>query len=170
MPHRTGRPALAVTLAAALLASNGPLSTARADDDADRHTAAAAVLDTLHSTDMAGTIVPSILAQVRLTLTHNDPTLSRQFDEIEPRLRADAEAKRPELVGKLVDIYARTFTLAELNDMLAYFKTPVGQRIIQTQGTINRDMLAAARDWGNGIGKAMMGTAATELQGKPAAP
>ena len=168
MLMRTARkfPAAAVAIA---LWGAGALP-ARADDDADRHAAAATVLDVLHSGEMVGNIVPAITAQVRLNLTHNDATLGRQFDDLAPKLRADAEAQKPALMDKLVDLYARTFTLAELNDMLGYYTSPVGQRIIATQGAINRDMLAAARDWGNVVAKTMLQSAAAELQGKPPAP
>lgn len=148
-----------------------PLASARADDDADRHGAAQAVLEQLHSADMIGNIVPSIVAQVRLNVTHNDPDLVKQFDAYAPHLRSDAEATRPALMEKLADVYARTFTVEELRDMLAYYKSPVGQRIIAMQGSINHDMLAVARDWGTGIAKAMAVDAAGELQGtKPPAP
>ena len=54
--------------------------------------------------------------------------------------------------------------------MLAYYKSPVGQRIIETQGAINRDMLAAAREWGNGVAKTMAQDAATQLQGTQKTP
>ncbi len=49
--------------------------------------------------------------------------------------------------------------------MLAYYRSPVGQRIIESQAGINHDMLAAARDWGNAVAKTLATDAAGQLQG-----
>lgn len=167
----TGRmPSLRATaLATALLLVLAPLA-ARADEDADRHAAAAEVLQTLHSADMVASILPSLVQQVRLNLTRGDPTLGKQFDGFAPHLLEQAQAQKSALMDRLVDVYAKTFTLPELKDMLAYYKSTVGQRIIETQGAINRDMLAAAREWGNGVAKTMAQDAATQLQGPDKTP
>lgn len=169
MKTGSGSPLRAAALAAALLLCVLPLA-ARADEEADRHAAAAEVLQTLHSAEMVANILPSLVQQLRLNLTRGDPTLGRQFDAFAPHLLEKAEAQKTVLLDKLVDVYAKTFTLVELKDMLAYYKTPVGQRIIETQGSINRDMLAAARDWGNGVARAMAQDAAAELQGTTKTP
>ena len=171
MASKTG-PALglrAAAVAAALLLGTVP-HAARADEGADRHAAATEVLLTLHSAEMVANILPSLLQQVRQGLTRGDPTLGKQFDGFAPHLLEQAEAQKPALLDKLVDVYATTFTLVELKDMLAYYKSPVGQRIIETQGSINRDMLAAAREWGNGVARTMAQDAEAELQGKAKTP
>lgn len=159
----------AAAVAVSLLSSVLPLG-ARADEQADRHAAATEVLQTLHSAEMVASILPSLVQQVRQSLTRGDPTLGKQFDGLAPHLLEQAEAQKPVLLDKLVDVYATTFTLAELKDMLAYYKSPVGQRIIETQGSVNRDMLAAARDWGNGVARTMAQDAAAQLQGTTKTP
>lgn len=159
----------AAAFAAALLLGVAPLA-ARADEDADRHAAATEVLQALHSAEMVANILPSLVQQVRLNLTRGDPTLGKQFDGFAPHLLEQAETQKPALLDKLVDVYAKTFTLTELKDMLAYYKSPVGQRIIETQGSVNRDMLAAAREWGNGVAKTMAQDAEAELQGPTKTP
>lgn len=168
--HRGAAAFLRSTGLAAALLPGLALLPARADEDADRHAVAAEVLQTLHSAEMVAGILPSLVQQVRQNLTRGDSTLGKQFDGFAPHLLEQAEAQKPALMDKLVDVYAKTFTLPELKDMLAYYKSPVGQRIIETQGSINRDMLAAARDWGNGVARTMAQDAATQLQGTAKTP
>jgi hypothetical protein len=140
-------------------------AAARADDAGDRRAAAVTLLDQLHSADAIMVMMPNIIGQIRTNLTHNDATLGRQFDGIAPRLQAEADAAKPALIEKLVDIYAATFTLDELHQMSDFYRTPAGLKMVASQSQLSNDVLAAAREWGTGIARTLAKEAAAELQG-----
>lgn len=138
---------------------------ARADEAADRHAAAAALLDQLHPADAVTSMMPSIIGQIRANLTRNDPDLVKQFDGFAPQLMAEGDAAKADLVAKITDVYAQTYTVDDLNAMSAFYQSPVGQKVIASQSELNGKMLTVARDWGNGIAQKLAKEAAANLQG-----
>ena len=138
---------------------------ARADEAADRHAAAVALLDKLHPADAVTSMMPSIIGQIRANLTRNDPDLVKQFDGFAPQLAAEGDAAKSDLVAKITDVYAQTYTVDDLNAMSAFYQSPVGQKVIASQSELNGKMLSVARDWGNAIAQKMAKEAAANLQG-----
>lgn len=138
---------------------------AQADEAADRHAAAVALLDQLHPADAVTSMMPSIIGQIRLNLTRNDPDLIKQFDSFAPRLAAEGDAAKADLVAKITDVYAQTYTVDDLNAMSAFYRSPVGQKVIASQSELNGKMLTVARDWGNAVAQKIAKEAAANLQG-----
>lgn len=138
---------------------------ARADEAADRHAAAVTLLDKLHPADAVASMMPSIVGQIRANLTRNDPDLIKQFDGFAPQLMAEGDAAKADLVARITDIYAQTYTVDDLTAMSAFYQSPVGQKVIASQSELNGKMLTVAREWGTGIAQKIAKEAAAELQG-----
>lgn len=54
----------------------------------------------------------------------------------------------PEAVDEAAAIYARTFTQAELNEVIAFYQTPVGQKFIERQSALMIELGQAGQAWG----------------------
>ncbi len=70
------------------------------------------------------------------------------WDEFAKRARADV----PRFVDMLIPIYARHFTLAELRQLIAFYESPLGRRVVAEQTGITRESVAAGQRWGGQIG------------------
>ena len=138
---------------------------ARADGADDRRAAAVALLDRLHPADAVTSMMPSIIGQIRANLTRNDPDLIKLFDGFAPQLVAEGDAAKADLVARITDIYAETYTVEDLTAMSAFYQSPVGQKVIASQSELNGRMLAVAREWGNAIAQKIAKEAAANLQG-----
>jgi hypothetical protein len=158
---RAGR---GLQLSAVLLAALVLPAVAQADEASDRRAAAVALLDQLHPTDAVNAMMPTIIQQIRLNLTRNDPDLTKLFDGFAPQLVAEGEAAKPELIDKVVDIYAKAFTADELKAITAFYASPPGQKMIATQGPVTAETVAAVREWGTKLATKMNEEARTKLQ------
>ena len=69
------------------------------------------------------------------------------------RFLGEARASRRELEDRMIRIYDRHFTAAELRELCAFYETPVGRRILRAQPSIARESMAAGAEWGKLLGE-----------------
>jgi hypothetical protein len=150
----------------ALALALGATGSARADEAADHHAAAVALLDQLHPADAVNAMMPNIINSLRLNLTHNDPDLVKAFNDFAPALAAEGEVAKPALIDRIVDIYAKTFTTDELKAIEAFYKSPAGAKVIATQGQVTTDTINVVRDWGTTLAHQMADEARAKLQSR----
>ncbi len=71
------------------------------------------------------------------------------------RLVAAARTQRGDLIEALVPIYARNFELSELEGLLAFYRSPLGRRLLAIQPALMRDSAQAGQVWGMQLGMAI---------------
>lgn len=140
------RATLSWTLLGALLgAATAAAQQTPAAADPARVTAARAVLD-------ASGTVEAMVAAMRANLPAQRqiaPQLPAEFwMRFEERIVRDA----PQLVDSIAVLYARSFTLTELEAMAAFYRSKVGQRLRQLQPTLVAEGSAIGQRWGSRIG------------------
>jgi hypothetical protein len=70
------------------------------------------------------------------------------WEELQARLRADIGA----FVEMVVPIYRKHFTLGEIQDLIAFYRTPLGQRVLEVQPLIMAESARAGQAWGAQVG------------------
>jgi hypothetical protein len=75
----------------------------------------------------------------------------------------EARAGRRELEDKMILIFDRHFTAAELKELSAFYETPIGRRLVRAQPSIWRESAAAGAEWGKLLGERV--TAKLEAEG-----
>jgi hypothetical protein len=68
------------------------------------------------------------------------------------RFAERARTRRAEFVELLVPIYDQRFSPAELRDLLAFYQSPLGLRLLDVQPDLTRDAMLAGQQWGMRIG------------------
>lgn len=68
------------------------------------------------------------------------------------RFAERARTRRAEFVELLVPIYDQRFSSAELRDLLAFYRSPLGLRLLDVQPDLTRDAMLAGQKWGMRIG------------------
>jgi len=63
-----------------------------------------------------------------------------------------AEVRPDELVDIIVPVYSKHFTLDELEQLVQFYKTPVGRRVIDEMPAVMKESMAAGQEWGRQIG------------------
>jgi len=67
------------------------------------------------------------------------------------RFAAQARARRSEFIATLVPVYARTFELSELEELLRFYNSPVGRRLLEVQPALTRESVQAGQAWATRI-------------------
>lgn len=71
------------------------------------------------------------------------------------RFQARAHARQAELESMIAAVYDRHFTADDLRQMLAFYDTPVGKKLLATLPTVTQESMAAGREWGGKLGAAV---------------
>lgn len=73
------------------------------------------------------------------------PQIPAEFwDEFEKRLIADIDR----FVEMIIPIYDRHFTTEQLNELIAFYETPIGRHTVQVLPRIAEESAAAGQQWG----------------------
>jgi hypothetical protein len=59
-----------------------------------------------------------------------------------------AKVRTQELVDMVVPIYARHFTQEELEQLLAFYQSPIGKRFVEEQPLLVRESMEMGAEWG----------------------
>jgi hypothetical protein len=120
----------------------------------------------MRTADQFKTILPAIVQGLKPAIVQNRPEVARDFDLMAPKLVESMAARFDELIDGIAAIYARNFTAAELNEIIAFYRGPVGQKFVQKQGGILQDSLAAGQKWGQALGAELQRRMTDELRKK----
>ncbi|AMN41602.1 DUF2059 domain-containing protein [Rhodoplanes sp. Z2-YC6860] len=77
----------------------------------------------------------------------NNPNLAKDLDQIAQKLSADLAPRKAEMQQEITRIYASHFTEQELKDALAFYKSPLGKKLIAEEPKALEETLKAADDW-----------------------
>ena len=140
---------LAGALAAFVLVP-APVAAQTPAPDARKTAVIRQLLDVLHAADlMVGAMEANIPAQRAAAAAGGLPPVF--WD----RRLAAARARRGELLDALVPVYARAYDLSELEGLVAFYKSPLGQRVIALQPGLLQESTEAGQVWGERIGAAV---------------
>jgi uncharacterized protein len=68
------------------------------------------------------------------------------------RFAERARTRRSDFVELLVPIYDQRFSTGELRDLLAFYQSPLGLRLLDVQPDLTRDSMLAGQQWGMRLG------------------
>ena len=63
-----------------------------------------------------------------------------------------AEMNPDDLNRLVVPVYARHFTVEEMESMIAFYRTPTGQKLVSKLPVITEESMAVGRQWGMELG------------------
>ncbi|NLT51459.1 MAG: DUF2059 domain-containing protein [Ignavibacteria bacterium] len=67
-------------------------------------------------------------------------------DEVWSSIRS--EFNSDELINILIPIYVKNFTLAEMNEIIAFYKSPIGQKVINKMPAVMQEAMQEGQKWG----------------------
>lgn len=100
----------------------------------------------------AGGAVDAMIAAIRANLPAQRAMTPQLPPEFWTRFEARIGQEAPHLADSIAVLYARSFTLPELEALLAFYRSPVGQRLRALQPSIVTESAAIGQRWGARIG------------------
>ena len=96
-------------------------------------------------------LIPGVIEQAKNLFLQQNPGLSKDLNEITTKMRADLAPRFGELTSEVAKLYASHFTEAELKELLAFYKTTVGMKLITEQPKVGEEGLKFAQTWANNL-------------------
>lgn len=88
------------------------------------------------------------LAVQQLITTYRQ-TMPQVKDEIWQELKKEISSE--ELLLRLIPIYDKHFSAAELKELLRFYESPMGKKVTQVMPTVNQEAMTAGQTWGSEI-------------------
>ena len=114
----------------------------------------AAIAELMELTGQSGTEVGMIMSQAMVGQVTSAwksarPDLpAKAFDILEEEVNAVISENMDDLMVTLMPVYNRHYTLPEIRDLIAFYKTPLGKKVLAVTPQIQRESFAAGEAWG----------------------
>jgi len=130
----------------------------------DALAAARELVQVARAADQLKLILPSIIQALKPAVVQGRPEVERDFDAFAPALLDNMSARLPEFADEIVLIYARNFTPGEMREMTTFYRTPVGQKLLEKLPTVTQESMRAGQAWGQRIGAEVQNRMIEELR------
>ncbi len=111
-------------------------------------------------------IIHGVIESAKNQFMPTNPQLATPLTEVANQLHKEYEPKRAELIELVTKIYAQHFTEAELKDIVAFYKTPAGKKMLAQEPIAIKQSLDAAQAWANEFSDAVLQRFRVEMQKK----
>jgi hypothetical protein len=118
------------------------------------------------ATGLFDPLIPGVIEQAKLLFLQQNPGLAKDLNEISAQLRKELTPRFSELVDEVAKNYAARFNEQELKDVLAFYKSPVGGKLLNEQGKIADASLKFAQTWSNVLSDQVIARMRDELKKK----
>ena len=96
---------------------------------------------------MFNPLIPGVIEQGKDALLQQNPMLGKDLNEAAAKLRTEMAPRLAQLTDEIARIYATHFTEKELKEILAFYKSPLGKKIIVDEPKALDQTLNFAQDW-----------------------
>jgi len=101
------------------------------------------------ATALFNPFIPGVVGQAKNLFLQQDPGLGKDLNEIAAEMRTDLAPRFSELTDEMAKLYTTHFTEAELKQLLAFYRSPIGVKLITEQPKVGEESLQFAQDWAN---------------------
>lgn len=164
MSRRLARVAGAALIVCASLFTAG--MAAAQQPSASALAAAKEVLEAKGSLTMFEPIVPGVIETAKNVFLQQSPNLQKDLNEAATTLRTQLAPRTIELKEEIAKIYASRFTEPELKELLVFFKSPLGKKLLLDEPRFVEASLTRAQDWSNRLSEEVMVKIRAEMKKK----
>jgi hypothetical protein len=115
-------------------------------------------------TNLFKPLIPGVIEQAKGLFLQQNPALNKDVNEIGANLRTELEPRLSELSTEVAKLYASRFSEQELKEVLAFYKSPVGQKLILEQPMVIDMGVRFAQDWANKLSEVVTARMRDELK------
>lgn len=101
-------------------------------------------------------ILPIVAEETRALFIRANPLQVQLIDEVVTDIAIKTASKRPDLDKTINEVWARRFTIEELNEIAAFYKTPTGQKLATTSPELIALTIGAGKKWQDEIARQMV--------------
>ena len=114
----------------------------------DAMAAARSLVNTMKLADQYKALLPAILLSLKPALTQDRPEIEQDYDAMMPMIADAFTPYYTSMVDGIAAVYATNFTAAELREIEAFYRQPVGQKMLEKMPAIGQQALAVGQEIG----------------------
>jgi uncharacterized protein len=116
------------------------------------------------ATSLFTPLIAGVVEQAKVLYLQQNPALAKDLNEISTRMRTDLQLRFVELTDEIARLYAANFTEQELKDILAFYKTTAGKKLLVEQPKIVDSSMKFAQDWATKLSDQVVAKMRDELK------
>jgi hypothetical protein len=109
---------------------------------------------------------PSVIERAKNNYLQLNPALARDLNEIAAKLKTEYAPRFAEPLTEAARVYASKFSEQELKDILAFYKSPTGKKVIVQEPVIIEESLGAVDRWAQTLTEEIAGKFRVEMKKK----
>ncbi len=109
-------------------------------------------------------LVRGVIEKVKNQFMQTNFMWAKDLNEIAADLHKEYDPRAAELVDATARIYAQHFTEAELKDMLTFYQSPLGRKMIVEEPKVIDESLANAGQWGDNLSEEVIDRMRAEMK------
>jgi uncharacterized protein len=132
----------------------------------DALAAARDLVETMHLTKQYEAILPSIIKTIKPSIVQGRAEVDRQYDALTPVMLEGFRSRLSEMTDAVVTVYASNFSVEELQALTAFYKSPVGQKMLDKLPAVTQQTIAVGAKFGRSVGEDLRKRMIEELRKK----
>jgi hypothetical protein len=109
-------------------------------------------------------VVVGVIEQAKRVFLQANPTLSKDLNDVALKLRAEYAPRSAEMINDVAKLYASRFTEQELKDALAFYKSPLGRKLVAEEPNVLDQSMKNAQTWADQLSQEVIGRIRAEMK------
>jgi hypothetical protein len=105
------------------------------------------ILDLKNTAELFRPMVPGVIERVKGMLTQTNVMLRKDLDEVAANLNKVFAPRTSELLNQFAIVYASRFTEAELKEIVTFYRSATGKKVIVLEPQVFEDAMAGLDGW-----------------------
>jgi uncharacterized protein len=114
----------------------------------DAMAAARSLVTTMKLTDQYKALLPAILLSLKPAITQDRPEIERDYEAMMPMVADAFTPYYTAMVDGVAAVYANNFTAEELREIEAFYRQPIGQKLLEKTPAVSQQALAVGQEIG----------------------
>lgn len=111
-------------------------------------------------------LIAGVVEQAKNMYLQQNPDLAKDLNVIADNMRKNLQPRFSELTNEVAKLYATHFTEQELKDILAFYSSPAGKKLLAQQPIVIDASMKFAQDWANKLSEQVIEKMREELKKK----
>jgi hypothetical protein len=122
------------------------------------------ILETKHADKIFEPLIRGVVIKTRDFFMQTNFMWAKDLNEVADNLIKEYSARSGELMNDAARIYASHFTEAELKQLLAFYQSPLGQKVIAEEPKTADESMAMAGSWADKLSEVVMSKMRDEMK------
>jgi uncharacterized protein len=153
-----------VLIVAPAIAQQGPPAAPGKPGSPAALAAAKEILTMKSASAMYTNAVPSLVERTKTTLLQSNLNLQKDLNEVAIIVATNLAGREKEIANGMAQIYTNEFTEQELKDLVTFYKTPLGQKLLANEPRAIQGSMGYMQLWAQYFSEIINGAFRTEMK------